>query len=271
VNRFAPNRGATRACIAAVIALLAAVAPAQAKKVRYTAGPKPSIDTTYSVAQTGVEPIVRERGPRVPATNLQLVSLVANRAFAQAMTQFPKTGLTEVELAPAESHPLNFVAEHALVKELTARGVSVVVHRAGPGGDEGGGAEAGTDSAHSLPLADGVQRGGAVLEYQLASARVTYLRLRGWLPGRVGVERQALVEARLTLRDTESSRVQWTGEASSNLVDAFPRSQIPLVEDERFTDLKGVVPERSLGKLFEPVVVIGVVGGLIALFFQNRP
>jgi hypothetical protein len=110
-----------------------------------------------------------------------------------------------------------------------------------------------------------------LLEYQLASARVSYLRLRGWLPGRVKIERQALVEASLTLRDPRSGAVLWVGDAKYNLVDAFPRSQLPLVEDARFADLHGDPPARNLDKVLEPVVVVAVVGGLVALFFQNRP
>jgi hypothetical protein len=43
------------------------------------------------------------------------------------------------------------------------------------------------------------------------------------------------------------------------------------VEDERFSDLKGVVPERNMGKFVEPVLVVAVIAGLIVLFFQNRP
>ena len=47
----------------------------------------------------------------------------------------------------------------------------------------------------------------------------------------------------------------------------FPRAQLPLVEDERFSDLKGAVPERNMGKFVEPVIVVAVVAGLIVLFF----
>ena len=49
------------------------------------------------------------------------------------------------------------------------------------------------------------------------------------------------------------------------------RGQLPLVEDERFSDLKSPVPQRNADKAFEPVVVVAVVAGLVALFFQNRP
>ena len=36
-------------------------------------------------------------------------------------------------------------------------------------------------------------------------------------------------------------------------------------------ELKGAVPDRNFEKAFEPVIVVGVVAGLVALFFQNRP
>jgi hypothetical protein len=123
----------------------------------------------------------------------------------------------------------------------------------------------------SLATLASVSGADPVLEYQLASARVTYLKLRGWLPGRVKIERQALVEGSLTLRDPKTGSVLWLGDAKYNLVDAFPRNQLSLVEDARFSDLKGEPPSRNLNKVLEPIVVVAVVAGLVALFFQNRP
>ena len=246
---------AARALAVAGFLALAAV-PAHAKKFRYSAGPKPPADTLLSVSQLELEP-VRERGPRVPPTNLQLVSLVANQAIERAMADVPLGRGKEVLIAPAESHPLNFVVEHAILRQLSKRGVVALVRRS-------------VVPDSSLVALDPADL-RPVLDYQLASARVTYLRLRGFLPGRVKLERQALVEGRLTLRDPSTSRVLWTGDASWNLVDTFPRAQLPLVEDERFSDLKGAIPERNLNKVFEPVVVVGVVAGLVALFFENRP
>jgi hypothetical protein len=95
--------------------------------------------------------------------------------------------------------------------------------------------------------------------------------LRGWLPGRVKIERQGLVEARLTMRDPKTSTVLWTGEATHNLVDAFPRSQVSLVEEPTQPTLKSEVPGRSIDKAIEPVIVVAIIVGLVALFFQNRP
>ena len=242
------------------IAFLLVLAPAaDAKKFRYSEGPKPSADTTLSSAQVTIEPSVSGKGPKVPPTNLQLISLVATTAIAQAMKSAPLDSGAHVTVAPAESHPLNFVVEHAVLRELSRRGVSATVRRSIVPDD-------------SLGALAAIDR-DPLLEYQLASARIAYLRLEGGyiLPSRTKVERQALVEGGLTMRDPASARVLWTGDASANLVDRVPIGQIKLIEDERFSDLKGQVPERNLGRYVEPLVVIAVVAGLIVLFFQNRP
>jgi hypothetical protein len=210
-----------------------------------------------SVAEPELEPIVRARGPKVPLTNLQLVQRVANVSVQKALATAPLDSGGHVVLAPAESHPLNFVVEHAILRVLGQRGVTAMVRRSIMPDD-------------SLAAIAG-NPGDPVLEYQLASARVTYLRLRGYLWGRVKIERQALVEGGVTMRDPATSVVLWSGDATYNLVDAFPRGQLSLVEDERYAELKSEVPTRSAGKALEPVVVVCIVGGLIALFFQNRP
>lgn len=232
---------------------------AEAKKFKYAAGPKPETDTTYSVAEESVEPVVRSRGPKVSATNLQLTTLVANTAVERAMRSAPLDSGTHVVLAPGQSHPLNFVMEHAVLRQLAKRRIGTSVRRAIIPDD-------------SLMAIAG-NPGDPVLEYQLASARITYLRLVGGyvLASRTKIERQALVEGGVTMRDPATSIVLWSGDATYNLVDAFPRGQLSLVEDERYAELKSEAPTRSVGKALEPAVVVVIVGGLIALFFANRP
>jgi hypothetical protein len=242
----------------ALVGLLLAGSVAEAKKFKYAAGPKPGVDTTFTTAETQFTPIVRPRGPRVPATNFQVVNLVANEAFSRALKSAAIDSGAHVVLAPAGSHPLNFVVEHAVLTELSRRGVTATVRRTVLADDS---------------LSSYSPSGDPLLEYQLATARVTYLRLVGWLPfsGRVKIERQSLVEGALSLRDPRSGNLLWTSNASYNLVDVFPSDRVSLVEDERYADLKSAVPTRNVGKVFEPVVVVAVVGGLVALFFQNRP
>lgn len=242
--------------LAVAAAVLALPEAAFAKTFRYQGGPQPQPDTTLSVAVPSIETVVRARGPKVPLTNLQLLTMVSNAAFEHGLEGAPIERGTTVLLAPAGEHPLAFLAEHSMLRELSRRGVTVTVRRT-PIPD---------DSVLAL-----ANQGEPVLEYQLASARITYLRLRGWLPGRVKIERQALVEARLTLRSAQRGTVLWSGDAGHNLVDAFPRSQLTLVEDARYEGLKSEPPGRTVDKVVEPVIVVAIVAGLIALFFQNRP
>lgn len=243
-----------------LLALLAfaVLAPrVEAKKFRYASGPKAPEDTVLSVSNTYLEPVVRTRGPRVPYTNLQLTQFVADSAAGRALATSPLESGQHVVLVPTHDHPLNFLLEHALIRDLGRRGVQVTIRRA-PVPDD------------SVAVLYGTQ-GDPLLEYTVSSAKVTYVRLVGWLPGRVKIERQSLIQGTVGLREPSSSRVLWTNDLGQNFVDRFSRGQVSLVEDPHYPDLKDDVPGRNVDKVFEPVIVVAVVGGLVALFFQNRP
>jgi hypothetical protein len=250
-------RSLKRLPVAVLLALVAIAPAAEAKKFRYASGPRPPEDSTLAVADRYLDPVVRSRGPRVPYTNLQLTQFVADTAVARSLARAVVDSGTHAVLAPALEHPLNFVLEHSLLKALSSRGVDVTVRRE-PIPDD------------SLKTLFG-RPGDPVIEYTLGSARVTYLRYVGILPGRVKVERQALVTGSIGMRDPNSSRVLWTGDLGQNFVDRFSRNQVALVEEERYPDLKAALPARNVDKVLEPVIVVAVVGGLVALFFQNRP
>jgi hypothetical protein len=250
-------RTMSRALPGVLLLLLSLVPAASAKKFRYSSGPKPPEDSTLAVANSYLEPVVRSKGPRVPYTNLQLTQFVADTAVTRALAAAVVDSGTHAVLAPAREHPLNFVLEHAMLKALARRGVDVTVRRT-PIPDD------------SLKVLFG-SPGDPVVEYTLGSAHVTYLRFIGMLPGRVKIERQSLVTGSISMRDPNTSRVLWTGDLGQNFVDRFPRSQVPLVEEERYPELKAEVPQRNLDKVVEPVLVVLIVGGLVALFFQNRP
>jgi len=246
-----------RALPGALLLLLLLAPAAEAKKFRYSSGPKPPADSTLAVANAYLEPVVSSKGPRVPYTNLQLTQFVADTAVARALASAVVDSGTHAVLAPAREHPLNFVLEHAMLKALARRGVDVTVRRT-PIPDD------------SVKFLFG-NPGDPIVEYTLGSARVTYLRFVGMLPGRVKIERQSLITGSISMRDPNTSRVLWTGDLGQNFVDRFPRGQVSLVEEERYPDLKSEIPQRNLDKVLEPVLVVLIVGGLVALFFQNRP
>jgi hypothetical protein len=229
---------------------------AEAKKFRYPAGPKPQTDS-LAISEADPQLVVASRRRREAPTNMSMLLLVSTQAAKKGLAPAPLAPGSHVTLAPAGEHAMNFVIEHGLLRELSDRKLVSTVRRA-PVGDD------------SLPLLAG-NPGSALLEYQVATARVTYLALRGVLPGRTKVERQATVQATLTLRDPATGAVKWLGEADHNLIDLFPRSQQQLVEDTRYPELQTPVPGRAWQNLVEPTIVVAIVTGLVLLFFENRP
>ena len=118
--------------LAVSVALLLSVAltpAAEAKKFRYSSGPKPTEDSTLAVANAYLEPVVSSRGPKVPYTNLQMTQFVADSAVTRVLSSAVVDSGTHAVLAPALSHPLNFVLEHAMLKALSKKGVDVTVRR----------------------------------------------------------------------------------------------------------------------------------------------
>src|SRR5881296_1065867 len=117
-----------RLCFALLLVLSAAPG-AWAKTYKDKSGPQAPADTALSVAEVEVQPIVRARGPRVPATNLQLVGLVANTAFERALAAAPLDSGTRLTLAPQAGHALNYIVEYAVLRNLSKRKVTAVVRR----------------------------------------------------------------------------------------------------------------------------------------------
>lgn len=242
-----------------VVGLLGALllaGTAEAKKFRYAKGPKPQTDSLV-VAEADPELVTASRRRREAPTNMSLLLLVAHQGVSKALAGAPLAPGSPVVVAPASAHAMNFAVEYAVLEELSKRNVVCTVRRA-PVADD------------SLAQVVG-NPGGLLLEYQVSTARVTYIGLRGMLPGRTKVERQATVQASFSLRDPQTGAVTWLGQADRNLIDLFPRSQQQLVEDPRYAELQTPIPARWWQSLAEPAIVVSIVGGLVWLFFQNRP
>src|SRR5262245_47249710 len=96
-----------RALPALVLLLLVLAPAAEAKKFRYSSGPKPPEDSTLAVANSYLEPVVRSKGPRVPYTNLQLTQFVADTAVSRALSTAVVDSGTHAVLADRKSTRLN--------------------------------------------------------------------------------------------------------------------------------------------------------------------
>jgi hypothetical protein len=72
-----------------------------------------------------------------------------------------------------------------------------------------------------------------------------------------------------TLVDLGTGDVLWTRVASAEATDRVSKGQIALVQAAS-VGLNPPLPSGSKGRLIEPLIVVGIVTGLVVLFYSNR-
>jgi hypothetical protein len=111
-----------------------------------------------------------------------------------------------------------------------------------------------------------------VLTYRVLESRVDYVRqFRSGLFGAQRIERRALTSVSLRLAAPGSEAVTWTATADSTVGDVVLKSDLPSLEDRARPETRPTPPSSSIKKVLEPVLVLALIAGLVALFYQNRP
>lgn len=145
-----------------------------------------------------------------------------------------------------------------LLERLESRGVPVRL-LSGPGPWASGGS---IDSA----------AGGSdlLLAVHVTASGVTYVRALHAFPARVNAfERLAYVRANATLLDGPSRAVVWTRSAAAETRDRVGKGDLAYVATGS-GGLNPAVPRGGSFRFLEPAIVLGVVTGLVVLFYSNR-
>lgn len=185
------------------------------------------------------------RSETVP-TNYELVHRAAREASAKLLAGLgERAGGAALCLRAVGSSPGNFLVENALSGVLTAAGREV---RTRP------------DSS------------GSLLEFEVVDIGLAYVSVgRHWLLGRRRVEREARIRIFARLLSGDRGGIVWADQAETRLRDEVNAKQLPDLEEKTPPDfLKASLPARRWNKLVEPVVVTGILVGLIVLFFSNQ-
>lgn len=179
-------------------------------------------------------------------TNFELVRQAASNACALLSKGLHDVATGEaVSLRASGEHAGNFLVESALSDVLTQAGRPVRVE---------------ADST------------GPILEFEVVDLGVAYTRVRrrAWL-GSKRVEREARARVFARLVDQDHASIVWSDQVEDRVVDEVPHSDLRVLEDRNGAEyLKATLPPQSWNKFVEPVVVSGIVVGLIALFFSNQ-
>jgi hypothetical protein len=107
------------------------------------------------------------------------------------------------------------------------------------------------------------------LDLQVDGSGVSYLRRVGSFPfGTKGYERLAAMRANATLLDPANGEVLWTRSSTRAATDVVPKGEVVYAASGSGR-LNPQVP-RGGTRWLEPLIVVGVVAGLVVLFYSNR-
>jgi hypothetical protein len=167
------------------------------------------------------------------------------------------TGRPVVLASPAPGDCLDLLTKQ-LVDRLRAQNVAVRLAAVAVG-DSSGAIPSGADSVgHPLHL-----------ELQVDGSGVSYLRRIGSFPfGTKGYERLAAMRANATLLDPANGEVLWTRSSTGAATDLVHKGDVGYAASGSGR-LNPMVP-RGGTRWLEPMIVVGVVAGLVVLFYSNR-
>ncbi len=112
---------------------------------------------------------------------------------------------------------------------------------------------------------------GLVLSFRVVEFGVTYHDQwrQGFLGQRV-VERLAAVDLNCRLVSGDAKNIIWVGNGRSERLDIVPKSKLDLLEGRAYPFTRPSLPPQSLSRIVEPVLVLGIVAGLVFLFYSNQ-
>ena len=108
------------------------------------------------------------------------------------------------------------------------------------------------------------------LELQVDGSGVSYVRRIGGFPfGTKAYERLAAMRASATIVESGNGTVLWTRTSTRRSTDVVPKSQVRYAGSGSGS-LNPPLPSGGGSRWLEPLIVIGVVAGLVVLFYSNR-
>ncbi len=196
-------------------------------------------------------------------SNLELLTDLSTEVIEELLLEFeaklePVQGIA---LAPHGKDEKYEFLMNVFTTALTANGMKIYpVGKALP-----------ADTSGAQPKTEATKTNAMKLEFQAFEFSLTYPKVfRAKLIGGKVVKRKADVKVFAKLLDSSDQSVIWAGEASRSHDDQFDYSARPAVEKGLFSFTKPPIETPRWGRIIEPVVVSGIIVGLVYLFFSNQ-
>ena len=186
-------------------------------------------------------------------TNYEILEKIAGEALDELAVNMPSIAKDTVLLIRKEGgigSGIDKVFENELVKKMK---------------------EAGLRIASRVADTDQTETSEYVFSYQIISYSVEYPDIgRSYWVGAKEVERLAEVGIFAKLLDSGTGEIVWVGEAQKKYEDRIAYSLLSRVEDPERDFTVPARDEIKWSRFVEPVIVTGIVVGLVYLFFSNQ-
>lgn len=186
-------------------------------------------------------------------TNYEILEKISDEALDELAANMPDLARETVVLIRKEGgigSGIDKVFENELVKRMTRAGLRI----AGKTSDK-----------------DPAQISDYVFSYQIVSFSIKYPDIgRSYWIGAKEVTRSAEVGIFAKLLDSSTGEILWVGESQKRYEDRIAYSLLERVEDPAHDFTQPERNEIKWSRFVEPVVVTGIVVGLVFLFFSNQ-
>jgi len=208
------------------------------------------------VAVLGIDPLIAasEQSPRGIPTNFQIIERISGetvREIISGMGTIRQEGVVFLNKTKSAGS-VDFVLENTFAMEMRDAGIRIAIEA--PKKDE--------------PV---VASGNYRLSYQIVRLSLSYPRIsRKWWLGSKVVERAARADVFVQFVDLATGDVVWVKEIHKEYKDTIEYSELKLVEEAQYDFTRPSRSEFKMTRLLEPLVVGGIVVGLVYLFFSNQ-
>jgi len=186
-------------------------------------------------------------------TNYEVLERVAAEAVDELMDNMPSVPRGTLLLLTKEKGigaGIDKIFENVLVRRMTDAGMRV---------------------AAKAPESDAAERPGYELSYQIIRFTLKYPGIgRSYWIGAKEAERLAEIGIFAKLVENSSGEIVWVGDTQKKYEDRIAYSLLDRVEDPQHEFTRPPRHEIRWSRIVEPVVVGGIVVGLVYLFFANQ-
>ncbi len=194
-------------------------------------------------------------------TNVGLAEEAIRGAVGDALQTYPR-GEGVVRVGPLVAADVNPLVEAILVEEMAARGIPLVV---------ASGVDSVASSGAAWFAASEPVPSEARLQFRVTDFSFRYTDVyRKMVLGPRRIRRLAKVDLHMRLTLPGSSLIVWSENVTHSAADVVPFSKADILETKAYAFAKPERGQSTMARLYEPLIVGGIVGGLVFLFYSNQ-